>query len=118
MTKRLAEDHVTMFGNTFLELLLEVAAAMLVLAKLRDLPNEILQTRSREPVDCTYLVRTTSTSPNREQRCCQGRTLTVDVTALVLGPVQAVHLPICASVRTSVHVVEPVLSPVVMVQRR
>ena len=52
MTKRLAEDHVTMFGNTFLELLLEVAATMLVLAKLRNLAHKVFQARTREPVDC------------------------------------------------------------------
>ena len=42
MTKRLAEDHVTMFRNTLLELLLEVAAAVLILAELRDLANKVL----------------------------------------------------------------------------
>ena len=52
MTKRLAEDHVTMFGNTFLELLLEVAATMLVLAKLRNLAHKVFQARTRKPVDC------------------------------------------------------------------
>ena len=51
MTKRLAEDHVTMFGNTFLELLLEVAATMLVLAQVRDLADEVFETRAREAVD-------------------------------------------------------------------
>ena len=52
MTERLAEDHVTMFGNTFLELLLEIATAVLVLAKLRDLAHQVLQSRAGEPVDC------------------------------------------------------------------
>ena len=59
MTEGLAEDHVTMFRNTLLELLLEVAAAVLILAELRDLANKVLQTCTREPVDCTKLVSTT-----------------------------------------------------------
>ena len=42
VTKALAEDHVTMFRNTLLELLLEVAAAVLILAELRDLANKVL----------------------------------------------------------------------------
>ena len=42
VTEGLAEDHVTMFRNTLLELLLEVAAAMLILAELRDLANKVL----------------------------------------------------------------------------
>ena len=59
MTKSLPEDHVAVFGNTLLELLLEVAAAVLILAELRDLANKVLQTCTREPVDCTKLVSTT-----------------------------------------------------------
>ena len=52
VSERLAEDHVAVLRNAFLELLLEVAAAVLVLAKLRDLTHQVLQSRAREPVDC------------------------------------------------------------------
>jgi hypothetical protein len=49
--KRLAENHIAMFGDTFLELLLQVSTAMLVLAKRWDLSNKVLQTCTREPID-------------------------------------------------------------------
>ena len=48
MTKRLAEDHVTMFGNTFLELLLQATTTVLVFAQARDLVDEVLEARARE----------------------------------------------------------------------
>ena len=51
VAERLAEDDVAVLRDTLLELLLEVAAAMLVLAEVRDLANEILKARAREAVD-------------------------------------------------------------------
>ena len=42
MTERFAEDHVTMLRHALLELLLEIAAAVLILAELRDLANKVL----------------------------------------------------------------------------
>ena len=42
MAEGLAEDHVTVLRNALLELLLEIAAAVLVLAQLWDLANEVL----------------------------------------------------------------------------
>ena len=51
VAERLSEDHVTVLGDALLQFLLQVAAAMLVLAQGRDLALEVLQPRSREPID-------------------------------------------------------------------
>ena len=53
VTEGLAEDHVAVLRNTFLKLLLQVAATVLVLAELWDLANEVLEPRTGEPVDCS-----------------------------------------------------------------
>ena len=52
VSEGLAEDHVTVLRNALLELLLEIAAAVLVLAQSRNLALQIFQTRSREAIDC------------------------------------------------------------------
>lgn len=57
MAERLPEDHVTMLGNAFLKLLLEVTAAVLVLAQRRDLALKILEAHACEPVDYKDSVR-------------------------------------------------------------
>ena len=44
MTERLAGDLVTTFRNTFLELFLEVAVTVLVLAELRDAARTVVTT--------------------------------------------------------------------------
>ena len=51
MTERFAEDHVTMLRHALLELLLEIAAAVLILAKLRDLAHKVLKAGTRKAVD-------------------------------------------------------------------
>ena len=51
MTERFAEDHVTMLRHALLELLLEIAAAVLILAELRDLADKVLEARTRKAVD-------------------------------------------------------------------
>jgi hypothetical protein len=45
------EDEITVLRDAFLELLLEVPAAMLVLAERWDLPLEVLEASPSEAVD-------------------------------------------------------------------
>ena len=52
MTERLAEGDVAVLRDTLLELLLEVAATVLVLAQTGYLADEVLQARAREAVNC------------------------------------------------------------------
>lgn len=66
MTERLAENHVAVFRQALLEFFLQVTTPMLVLAKLRDLPGKVLQTRSRESIDYRSLINTT---PASQLRC-------------------------------------------------
>ena len=47
----LAEDHVAVLGEALLELLLQVPAAVLVLAQRGDLALEVLEPRACEAVD-------------------------------------------------------------------
>lgn len=51
MTECFAEDHVAMFWNTLLELLLQEAAPMLVFAKICDLALQLLKTSAGETVN-------------------------------------------------------------------
>ena len=51
MPEGLAEDHVAVLGETLLELLLQVPAAVLVLAQRGDLALEVLEPRACEAVD-------------------------------------------------------------------
>ena len=111
MTERFAEDHVTMLRHALLELLLEIAAAVLILAELRDLADKVLEARTRKAVDYRD-VQTLVLSQRRDEP-----TLTVDVTALVLRPVQTVHLAVCATVGAAVHI-EAILCTVMVIQRR
>ncbi len=111
MTERLAEDHVTVLRDTFLELLLQVATTVLVLAELRDLAHKVLQTRTREPVD--YAKQ--SVGCPLTVQIVKGRTLTVDVAALVLRSVQTVHLAV-RTIRATVHV-EAILGAVMVIER-
>lgn len=48
---RLAEDHVPVLGNALLELLLQVSAAVLVLAQRKNLALEVLDSRASKSVD-------------------------------------------------------------------
>jgi hypothetical protein len=50
MTEGFTEDHIAMLGGTLLELLLEVSAAVLVLAQRGDLPHQILDVSACEAV--------------------------------------------------------------------
>ena len=52
VAKSLTENHITVFWYTFFELLLQITATMLVLAKLRNLAHKVFQARTRKPVDC------------------------------------------------------------------
>ena len=54
VAERLAEDDVAVLWDTLLELLLEVAATVLVLAQARDLADEVLEARAREAVNCNF----------------------------------------------------------------
>lgn len=56
MTKCFAEDHVAMFWNTLLELLLQEAASMLVFAKICNLALQLLKTSASKTVNCTIEV--------------------------------------------------------------
>ena len=47
----LAENDIAMLRDALFKLLLQVTATMLVLAQVRDLANEVLETRAREAVD-------------------------------------------------------------------
>ena len=51
VAKSLAEDDVAVLRDALLELLLQVTAAVLVLAQVRDLADEVFETRAREAVD-------------------------------------------------------------------
>ena len=48
VTERLAEDYVAVLRDTLLELLLQVAATVLVLAQARDLADEVFKAFARE----------------------------------------------------------------------
>lgn len=50
MAEGFTEDHIAMLGSTFLEFLLEVAAAVLVLAQRSDLSHQILDVGAREAI--------------------------------------------------------------------
>ena len=53
MAERLAEDDVAVLRDTLLELLLQVATTVLVLAQAEDLADEVLQPRAREQLTIT-----------------------------------------------------------------
>ena len=111
VAERLAEDDVAVLRDTLLELLLEIAAAVLVLAKRRDLALHVLQAHASKAVNCKVFSTSIRSSEHTE------RTLAIDVTALVLRPVQTVHLAVCAAVGAPVHV-EAILCTVMVIQRR
>ena len=50
VTERLAEDDAAVLRDALLELLLEVAATVLVLAQAQDLADEVLEVRASEAV--------------------------------------------------------------------
>ena len=52
MAERLAEDDVAVLRDALLYNLLQVAAAVLVLAQARDLADEVLEARAREAINC------------------------------------------------------------------
>ncbi len=52
MTKRFTENHVSMFGNAFLQLFLQIATTVLILAQRGNLSLKIFQPSSSETVDC------------------------------------------------------------------
>ena len=54
VAERLTEDDVAVLRDALLYNLLQVAAAVLVLAQARDLADEVLEARAREAVDCNY----------------------------------------------------------------
>ena len=47
----LTENHITMFRNAFLQLLLQVPATVLIFAKTRDLSRQVLKTGASEAVN-------------------------------------------------------------------
>lgn len=51
VTVRLLEDYITVLGQSLLELLLEIAATVLILAKRWDLPNKVFETSAGKAVD-------------------------------------------------------------------
>ena len=51
MAEGLAEDHVAMFRDALLQLLLQVTTAVLVLAQSRYLSLQVFQSRAGEAVD-------------------------------------------------------------------
>lgn len=51
VTEGLPEDHITVFRDALFELLLQIPATMLVLAKAGDLAGQVLETSTREAVD-------------------------------------------------------------------
>lgn len=51
VTEGLPDDHITVFRDALLELLLQIPATMLVLAKAGDLAGQVLETSTREAVD-------------------------------------------------------------------
>ena len=53
VAERLAKDDVAVLRDTLLELLLEVAATVLVLAQAEDLADEVLQARAPEQLSIT-----------------------------------------------------------------
>ena len=58
MTERFSENHIAVLGSAFFQFLLQIPAAMLILAKSRDLALQILKTSACEAVDLsTTLVR-------------------------------------------------------------
>jgi len=48
----LAEDDVSMFRGTFLQLLLEITATVLILAQAGDFTNEVLETGTSKTINC------------------------------------------------------------------
>lgn len=52
------EDHVTVFGVTIFEFLLEVAAAVLVFTERKEFALEIFNTNACEPVELAILIST------------------------------------------------------------
>jgi hypothetical protein len=51
MAVGLSEDHVSVLGDTLLELLLEVSATVLILAERKDLALEVFDSGAGESVD-------------------------------------------------------------------
>jgi hypothetical protein len=51
MTKRLPKNHVAMFRNALLQLLLQVPASMLILAHTSDLSLKIFQASTGKPIN-------------------------------------------------------------------
>jgi hypothetical protein len=47
----LTENHITVFWDAFLQLLLQVPATMLIFAKTRDLSRQVLKTGASEAVN-------------------------------------------------------------------
>ena len=88
VAERLVEDDVAMLWDTLLKLLLEVATAVLILAKRRDLALQVLKASTSEAIDCGQRSR----EPRKTSTNCYRLTLAIDVAALVLGTVEAVHL--------------------------
>ena len=52
MLESFTEDDVAMLWNAFLELLLEIAASVLILAQCWNLALKVLQSCTREAVNC------------------------------------------------------------------
>jgi transcriptional accessory protein Tex/SPT6 len=51
MTERLPENHVAMFSNALLQLLLQVPASMLILAHTSNLSLKIFQASTSKPIN-------------------------------------------------------------------
>jgi hypothetical protein len=99
MTKRLTEDHIAVFWNTFLQFFLQVSAAMLVLAQTRNFTLKIFQASTGEAIDCNR-----STSGYREQANCENLTLTltIHIAAFVFRSMETIHFGV-RSIDASSH---------------
>lgn len=47
----LTEDHVSVFRDAFLQLLLQIPTAMLILTEARNLPRQVFETSASEAIN-------------------------------------------------------------------
>ena len=88
MTKGLPEDHIAMFRNTLLQLLLKVTTAVLIFTERGDLSLQIFKAHTCESVDYGNIRQ----PPKHLNEVAL--TLSVDVTTLMLWTMQTIHFPI------------------------
>lgn len=107
------KDNVAVLWNAFLELLLQVATAMLVLTERCYLALQIFEAGTSKSVNCAKQIRWS-------KRFDRSHTFAVDVAALVLWTVQTIHLAVGAAGNSRVDIAmrKPIASAVVMIQRR